>query len=127
MFIVNRTVTDLGAARILQCAISNIRQVVELGKRPLDMSIFQRAFLIAVRIGPNVISHVENLQLSELLHWSSFLINRTWLSVKGESIFPSMLQLCPRSARSVTTPRFAADIHPDLDCSIITKSIVVMP
>lgn len=70
--IVMKTVAGVGAAGILQCAMSIIGQVVELGKRPLYMSIDKKAFLIAVCIGPNVISQVENLQLSEFLHWSEF-------------------------------------------------------
>lgn len=52
MFIVGRAVAGLGAAGILQGALSIIGQVVELEKRPLYMGIVISVFVIAVCIGP---------------------------------------------------------------------------
>lgn len=52
MFIVGRAVAGLGAAGILQGALSIIGQVVELEKRPLYMGVVISVFVFAVCIGP---------------------------------------------------------------------------
>lgn len=52
MFIVGRAVAGLGAAGVLQGALSIIGQVVELEKRPLYMSIVISVFIFAVCVGP---------------------------------------------------------------------------
>lgn len=48
MFIVGRAVAGLGAAGILQEALSIISQVVELEKRPLYMGIVISVFIVTV-------------------------------------------------------------------------------
>ncbi|KAI1287578.1 MFS general substrate transporter [Xylaria venustula] len=51
-FIVGRAIAGLGAAGILQGALSIISQVVPLQKRPLYMGIVISVFVIAVSVGP---------------------------------------------------------------------------
>lgn len=52
MFIVGKPVVRLGAAGVLQGALSIIGQVVELEKRPLYMSIVISVLIFAVCVGP---------------------------------------------------------------------------
>ncbi|RDH35416.1 MFS general substrate transporter [Aspergillus welwitschiae] len=52
MFIVGRAVAGLGAAGVLQGALSIIGQVVQLEKRPLYMGIVISVFVITVCVGP---------------------------------------------------------------------------
>ncbi|KAL9605494.1 MAG: hypothetical protein Q9179_001300 [Wetmoreana sp. 5 TL-2023] len=52
MFIAGRAVAGLGAAGILQGALSIISQVVELEKRPLYMGIVISVFIFATCVGP---------------------------------------------------------------------------
>ncbi|KAI1130787.1 MFS general substrate transporter [Nemania abortiva] len=52
VFIVGRAVAGLGAAGVLQGALSIISQVVPLGKRPLYLAIVPSVFVIAVTVGP---------------------------------------------------------------------------
>ena len=52
MFIVGRAIAGLGAAGVLQGALSVISQVVALEKRPLYMGIVISVFIFAVCIGP---------------------------------------------------------------------------
>lgn len=86
-----------------------------------------RSFFIAICIGPNTISQMEYLQLSFRDRSSStgqnFLVSCTWFGLWGEFIFPSVPQLCPISCHSVTNSRFAADLIPDSDCSIVMPSL----
>lgn len=52
MFIVGRAVAGLGAAGVLQGALSIISQVVPLKSRPLYMGVVISVFVIAVTVGP---------------------------------------------------------------------------
>ncbi|KAM7202702.1 putative HC-toxin efflux carrier [Rhypophila sp. PSN 637] len=52
MFIVGRAVAGLGAAGLLQGALSIISQVVPLEKRPLYMGVVISVFVITVTVGP---------------------------------------------------------------------------
>ncbi|KAI1821855.1 MFS general substrate transporter [Xylaria intraflava] len=52
MFIVGRAIAGLGAAGILQGALSIISQVVPLEKRALYMGVVVSVFVIAVTVGP---------------------------------------------------------------------------
>ena len=52
MFIVGRAIAGLGAAGVLQGALSVISQVVELEKRPLYMGVVISVFVLAVCGGP---------------------------------------------------------------------------
>ncbi|KAJ5738157.1 MFS general substrate transporter [Penicillium malachiteum] len=52
MFILGRAVAGLGAAGLLQGALSIIGQVVQLEKRPLYMGIVISVFVITVCVGP---------------------------------------------------------------------------
>lgn len=52
MFILGRAVAGLGAAGVLQGALSIISQIVPLEKRPLYMGIVISVFVITVCVGP---------------------------------------------------------------------------
>jgi MFS family permease len=52
MFIVGRAIAGLGAAGILQGALSIIGYVVELKHRPLYMGIVISVFIVSVCVGP---------------------------------------------------------------------------
>lgn len=52
MFIVGRAIAGLGAAGLLQGALSIISQVVPLEKRPLYMGVVISVFVITVTVGP---------------------------------------------------------------------------
>lgn len=52
MFILGRAIAGLGAAGILQGALSIIGLVVALEKRPLYMGIVISVFVLAVCVGP---------------------------------------------------------------------------